>query len=443
VKRFLILCGLSFLIFHPSSSWCEEPLALAEKFKPGCEYHVSSRVELSGTLTLPAEKGKPAPKPLALTGGSAIEYDERVLTLGKDNEVQKTARLYRRIDFERKVGDQPQKNTIRSDVRRLIILRNNNVEVPFSPDGPLMWSEIDLVRTDVFTPALASMLPGKSVAVGDRWAAGLPAVLELTDLEKIEEGKVECRFEEIVTVEKRRYARIGFSGSVRGVNEDGPNRQQLDGYFFFDLEDNFLSYLSLQGVSSLLDKDGKETGRIEGRFVLTRQGKPCKDLSDEALKGVALEPTPENTQLLYDNPDLGIRFLHPRRWRLAGVQGVQVALEEPNGSGLLITVDPLARIPSAAQFLKESTDFLVQQKAKIHRIDSPQRLQASPEIDHFAIDSEVGGQRVLMYYLIARQARGGATLAARLLAADQIALQKEIGAIARSVTITRTMEGKR
>jgi hypothetical protein len=401
-------------------------------------------VELSGTLVLPADKGKPAPKPLTLTGGSAIEYDERVLALGKENDVQKTARIYRRIDFQRKVGDQPQNNTIRSEVRRLIILRNNNVEVPFSPDGPLMWGEIDLVRTDVFTPALAGMLPGKSVAVGDRWAAGLAAILELTDLEKIEEGKVECRFEEVTTVEKRRYARIGFSGTVRGVNEDGPNRQQLEGHLFFDLEDNFLSYVSLQGVSSLLDKEGKESGRIEGRFVLTRQAKErCKDLSDDALKGVALEPTPENTQLLYDNPDLGIRFLHPRRWKVAAVQGMQVGLDEPNGNGLLITLDPLARIPSAAQFLKESTDFLVQQKAKINRVDSPQRLQASPEIDHFSIDSEVGGQRVLMYYLIARQARGGATLAARLLAADQVALQKEVVAIARSVTITRTIEGKR
>ena len=67
----------------------------------------------------------------------------------------------------------------------------------------------------------------------------------MTDLEKIEEGRVECKLEEITTIEKRRYARVSFAGTVRGVNEDGPNRQQLDGYFFFDMESNHLSYMSL------------------------------------------------------------------------------------------------------------------------------------------------------------------------------------------------------
>ena len=31
------------------------------------------------------------------------------------------------------------------------------------------------------------------------------------------------------------------------------------------------------------------------------------------LRGVALEPSADNTLLLYDNPDMGVRFLHPRR----------------------------------------------------------------------------------------------------------------------------------
>ena len=62
---------------------------------------------------------------------------------------------------------------------------------------------------------------------------------------------------------------MALSGTVRGINEDGPNRQQLDGYFFFDLESNHISYLTFKGVHVLLDRDGKESGRVEGRFVLT------------------------------------------------------------------------------------------------------------------------------------------------------------------------------
>ena len=288
-----------------------DTVVLQEGFQPGYQYHVSTRVELTGTLSVPTEKDRP-PKPLPVTGSSAIEYDERVLSLQTGGGVSKTSRVCRRVDFQRKVGDQSQQSTIRPDVRRLVILRLNQMEVPFSPDGPLTWNEIDLVRTDVFTPALTGLFPGKPVQPGDRWVAGEGAVQELTDLQRLSEGKVECRLDQLTIVEKRRHARVAFSGTVRGINEDGPNRQQLDGYFLFDLESNHLSYLYLHGISFLLDLEGKTTGQVEGRFVLTRRpNTSCRELESESWKGT--EPTLENTLLLYENRDQGLRFLYPRR----------------------------------------------------------------------------------------------------------------------------------
>jgi hypothetical protein len=314
-----------------------------------------------------------------------------------------------------------------------------NVEVPFSPDGPLTWNEIDLVRTDVFTPALVGLLPDRAVRPGERWTAARSAVQELTDMERIDEGQVECRFEQITTVSKRRHARIAFSGTVRGINEDGPNRQELDGYLFFDLESNHLGYLSLKGISSLLDKDGKTVGRIEGQFVLTRQAHArAADLSGEALKGVALDANEQNTLLLYDNRDLGVRFLYPRRWRVAGVHGRQIALDEANGSGLLLTLEPPAQVPTGDQFLGESRDFLQKQKAKLLRTEPPRQLQPAPqELQHFALEAEMSGQRVWMDYYVVRQTVGGATLAARLLQTDLAALQKEVQGIARTVIVDK------
>ncbi len=232
---------------------------LQERFQTGYEYHVSARVELTGSLNVPSEKDRPA-KPLPLTGSSAIEYDERVLSVQAGGNVEKTARIYRRVDFDRKVGDRPQQSTIRPNVRRLIVMRLNQREVPFSPDGPLAWNEIDLVRTDVFTPALKGLLAGKAVRLGDRWPADELAVKELTDLERLEEGKVECRFEEVTLVEKRRHARVAFSGTVRGINEDGPNRQQLDGYLLFDLESS-QSQLPLPPRHQLLAGQGRKNRR--------------------------------------------------------------------------------------------------------------------------------------------------------------------------------------
>lgn len=430
--------GVTILLGSVSAGRSQDLLTLREAFPRGYQYHVSTRVDLTGSLALPPEKGQTTPKSLPVTGESAIEYDERVLTLATDGQVNKTARIYRRIDFNRKVGDMPQQSTLRPGVRRLVVLRHKQSEVPFSPDGPLTWGEIDLVRTDVFTPALAGLLPDKPVRTGDRWAASVGAIEELTDLERIE-GKLECRLDQVTLLSNRRHARIALAGSVRGTNEDGPSRQEMEGYFFFDLESNHLSYLYLKGVHYLLDKDGKEKGKIEGRFVLTRQAhQRSADLSEEAWRNVPQEPNADNTQLLYDNPDLGVRLLYPRRWRIAGVRGRQLAIDEANGSGLLLTLEPPARVPSAAQFLTESRTYLQQQKAKILRADAPRRLQALPrEMDYFAIDIEAMNQRATMDYYVIRQTEGGAILAGRLLSNDLVNLRKDVEGIARSVTISR------
>jgi hypothetical protein len=417
-------------------------MRLQEQLPPGAQYHVSSRVELSGTLTPPRDKadakgtGESA-KPLTITGNSAIEYDERILP-SADPQVQKTIRIYRRLDLQRKLGDQPQDSSLRPVVRRLVVLRSKTAKVPFSPDGSLTWSEIDLIRTDLFTPLLAGLLPDKPVQLGDRWNANNAAVGELTDLERVEEGSLVCRLDELTNLAGRRHARISISGSVRGVNEDGPTRQQIDGYFFFDLESNHLSYLSFKGVHFLLDAAGKESGRVEGRFVLTRQAQQrSPDLSDQALRGVVVEPNADNTLLLYDNPELGVRFSYPRRWHVGGVRGRQVVLDEANGNGLLLTLDPLARVPTAAQFLTESRDYLEKQKARILRVYPPQRLQGPPqEVDRFALDIEMAGHGATMEYYVIRQAQGGVTIAARLLPATLGTLRPEVERIARSVAIT-------
>lgn len=438
------LLVLAMILRLANSATGEEPVRLQEAFPSGYQYHVSSRVELSGQLQLPAEKSQPAgagSKALPITGESAIEYDERVLAASTAGEVEKTLRIYRRNDFQRKVGDRLQESTLRTDVRRLILLRLKPMEVPFSPDGPLTWGEIDLIRTDVFTPALAGLLPQGPVQPGDRWTAAGGAVEELTDLERIEEGKIECRLEQLTRLEGRRLARISLAGTVRGVNEDGPNRQQLDGYFFFDLDSRHVSYLSIHGIHFLLDKDSKELGRVEGRFVLTRQAhQRSADLTDAALAGVATEPSADNTLLLYDNPDLGIRFLHPRRWRMAGVHGRQLALDETNGSGLLLTLEPADQVPTAAQFLTESRQWLQKQRAKIVREHEPSRLRETPrEVERFTLEMEFADKPAVMDYYVLRQPQGGATLAARLLPSDLVNLRQEVERIARSVTLTRTV----
>jgi hypothetical protein len=213
----------------------QQPTVIRETLQPGTQYSVSCRVEVAGNLTLPLEKGQATPTSLKITGTSALEYHERVLAL-KDQQVDRTIRLYRKLDFQRKVGDQAQQSTLRPAVHRLVILRKNQVEVPFSPDGPMTWNELDMIRTDVFSPALTGLLPAQAVGLGDTWKASAGAVQELTDLEKIDEGHLTCKLDQLQVLGGRKHARLTFSGSIRGIGEDGPTRHAVDGYLLFDLE---------------------------------------------------------------------------------------------------------------------------------------------------------------------------------------------------------------
>jgi hypothetical protein len=412
----------------------QQPVVLRETLQPGTQYSVSCRVEVSGSLTLPLEKGQTVAKTLKVTGNSALDYHERVLALNKEQQVDRTIRQYRKLDFQRKVGDQAQQSSLRAEVRRLVILRHKQVEVPFSPDGPMTWNELDMIRTDVFSPALIGLLPAQGVVLGDTWKASPTAIQELTDLEKIDDGSVTCKLDQLPVIGGRKHARVSFSGGVRGVGEDGPTRHALDGYVLFDLESNHIGYVSMTGLQHLIDKEGNTLGAVQGTFTMTRRPEACKELADQALHGMKLEPNEENTQLLYDNPEVGVRFLYPRRWRVAGVRGPQIAVDENSGHGMLMTVEPLKQVPTAAQFLQESKGFLEQQKAKILRVDQPKQLQAAPKaVEQFSMEVETGGQRFLMVYLVLRQGKSGATIAARVLPQQQQLIVQDIERIARSV----------
>ena len=236
IMRNTLLFG-SWIFLATSTAVAQDSVRLIEVFRPDYQYRVSCRVDIEGTLKLPAGKD-PAGQTLKISGTSAIGYHERVLSIAQ-GRVAKVVRKVQKMDFARKVGDQDQENKLRPEVNLLVIQRLDNVEVPFSPQGPLLLGEIELVRTDVFTPALAGLLPKAPVKKGDDWAADLEAVKELTDLEKITKGGLTCRFEGIDRVNAH-LARVDFKGVINGIGEDGPAQHDLEGFYVFDLKSNHI-----------------------------------------------------------------------------------------------------------------------------------------------------------------------------------------------------------
>lgn len=420
----------------------QEPITLAERFDPSVAYRVELKVRLAGRLAVPVEKGKP-PQILPMVGNSTLTYDERPLPAEEANTAR-VMRNYREVDLQRTLDGKEQKAEIRPAVRRMVVMRSDKgKKAPFSPDGPLMWGEIDVVRTDLFSPVLVpGLLPTRAVRPGDRWSASAGAVAELTDFDPIEQGGLTVEFAGLVTLEGRRYAKLLIAGTVTGNTQDGPSRQKLDGMAYFDLDIQRLAYLNLTGRHELLGPGNTTVGRIDGTFVLTRGpvGR-IADLTDEALRGLDLRPTSTNTELLYDNPDLGIRFNYPRRWRVGAIEGRRLTIDESSGGGILVQVESPEELPSVDQYLKETKDFIRGQKWNVLGQEAPRRVADRPvRIDRFAFDADVNKQKVRLEYAVLSQAEGGVTMAGRIPWNDRDDLGRDFERIVRTLTVTRRIE---
>lgn len=393
----------------------QEPIRLQEEIRPGQQFQVSIRTELSGRITLAAELAKDKKTgELVLTGGSTIDHIEKVLAFDPATQTGRVARLYRTIDFKRKVNDEALENSLRPGVRRTAIVRSERTKTGFSPDGPLNFAEIDMLRSDVFTPALVGLLPAQPVKPGETWKASVAAVRELTDLEQITGGSLDCTFAEVVTRMDGRHALVRFKGDIFGVGMDGPSKQRLEGYFHFDLGMNRVSHLFFNGTSWLPERDGKPGGKIEGRFILHRKPIEVAELSEQALQGLVLEPNVDNTRMLFTEPTLGVEMTFPRHWTMRQADAKQIVLDEPNGNGLLITLEPADRTPSAEQYKGEVEAWIAKEQIKLHKTEPVQRLQAGVDtVDRFAFEAEIKGQRCVLDYFVVRQAAAGATCAGR------------------------------
>lgn len=419
--------------FAVNSLRASDPLELNETFNSSTVVRVEQETELSGRLTLKRD-GKS--ESITLTGRGTLSYDERVLT-SDDPETQSVIRQYRTFNVRRSMGGQNQSADLRPDVRRLVVIRSARGKSPFSPDGPLLWNEIDAVRTDPFLPAfIPALLPKKPVSVNATWSVGTEAVTELTDLEKVESGGLTMKLLGIVTLNGRQQARLSLSGSVRGVDDNGPCRHTLDGTAYFDLKDNRLVYLSLKGTHELLDGSGRTTGTIEGRFRITRSTAPESEMiSDKALEKISTKPTAENSALLYDNSELGLKFLYSRRWRVGAVQGRQLTLDGPNNAGILITVESAKSLPTAADYLTESQRVLQKTATDVVLLQKPKRIATSPALDRFILSAKSRDERIQMDYAVLTNSDGtGATVAARLPADDTTALTPDLDQILKTIS---------
>jgi hypothetical protein len=422
-------------VLQPDS---EKEFTIKEQLKPGDSVEVSASVNLTGTLNANAVQAKTTPNPAkgqstTIRASAQAHYRERFIGVDPKTQASTIARRYLAASVERQRGEGKQTIELRSDVQRIALDRVNDQSTIFCPDGPLTAPELDLLRAEVFVPALQGLLPSQPTKIGEQWSASATAASELTGVEPIQSGKLQCTLQDVKTTDDGTMARISFSGTLVGPTDQGPTKLSVEGHVMFDFDLQLISRLVMNGRSEILDASGRHAGRLDGRYELTRRSAiDDPTLTDSALKDVELKPTPDCTALLFDGSSMGVRFLYPRNWELTAVTMSTIQFDEPTGGNMRLTIGGNS---SSDKLRSELVAWLKQQKATITANDpvEKQTLSESLESETFTVRAEHQQKDKEWTYMIVRNGDRSISIGCNLIQDRAEILRGDLLFLARSV----------
>lgn len=386
----------------------QEKITLRESYRVGDLYKVETATEQTGVLdTIPDTQQLNLPKRLAKTGKAKSQYVEKVLSLDSERLASKTIRRYSLLEAEQTIGSDVTQARLRRSIQHIVLDRGSQA-VTFSPDGPLLLGELEQARTDIYLPRLAGLLPNSTVSQGDSWKVSNPAILELTDLQQIQTGSLECTLTKVDDGQ----AIIRFSGQVSGTTPMGSNQQTIQGHHRFDIKLQKIISIQFEVTSLLRDKQQKQVGDVTAKFQLNRQFAGQQEIKTQRLK---LEPDEDNTLLLVQEPRLGLELVHSRRWVPRPVNDKSWIIDGPSGSGITIQFEPAQNIPAGEGVRKQIESTLMRAVDGLKPMPDPPSF--GDTVRYSWSGSQNGKEFVFEYYLW-KQGSRGAIIAGRYFAPE-------------------------
>lgn len=256
--------------------------------------------------------GKPA-KPLSLNVSTRLELVERVIKVDADGRPRRSVRKVEKASAAVAGEVRPLDSQLRPEVAVLVAERRERSVVVFSPGGPLTRSELELVQGPADPLDLPALLPGKPVAVGDRWALGDEAARALSGYDALATNRLGATLEKL----DEATAHVRLTGEVRGALLGGEGAIKIAGTLEFDRAAKRVARLELN--RSEVRKAGPVEAGLEVQSTLTVVRSPAEappELTDNALAALPTEAKPFLELLLLDAPEAKFTLLHDRDWHL-------------------------------------------------------------------------------------------------------------------------------
>ncbi|MDX2036963.1 MAG: hypothetical protein SFX72_09950 [Isosphaeraceae bacterium] len=379
-----------------------------------------------------AKTAKPAPEPtrLALDVAMKLEFDEKLLAVGEDGGATKSVRHVSRASSAINGQVRPMSASIRPEVSLLVAQESpQRGLVVFSPGGPLLRSELEVVQGPADPLQLDALLPGKTLKVGDEWNLSNDAAKSLTGYDALATNGLVARVDSADAA----AAECSFKGTVRGAVLGGEGTMECAGTFRFDRERGRIAKLRVE--RSEVRKPGQIEAGLDVKSTLSVERVPADappELAASTLEKIRLDLEPSAELLSFRSPDGKYTLLHDRDWHIAWDSDRLSVLKRLDRGGDLVAQCNLQRGPnlgkgnrqSPTQFRNELRKGLGERFVAIlgeGEIESTAERGSAYKITVQGREGEVG---VLWYYYLLASPEGEQMLATFTLGLSQ---QKTLG----------------
>jgi hypothetical protein len=285
---------------------------LSESLQAGNCFRIHLDMSLSGEMRVNKE-GKAVT--LKLEATATHEFAERILNLGSDGMAEKAARAYEKARAVISVDKEPNERSLRAERHLFVVQRNPDRLLGYSPAGPLTREELELTSEHFDTLAVAGLLPGRAVSVGDTWKAANPIAQALCNFEGLTEQSLVCKLEEV----KDQVARVSVAGSATGIDLGALTKLNIEATYRYDLNAKRLIRLEWTQKDERSQGPANPATSVQTTVTLTRTAiEQPSILSDVALVSVPEESEPplNLTQLEYHHAKGRFDLLYGREWQM-------------------------------------------------------------------------------------------------------------------------------
>ena len=295
---------------------------LSETVRAGDCFRLRLEMSLRGDIKV-SRDDKPGTLPLTAKGNHDLL--ERVLAVGDNGLVEKSARVYETASATITAGKDAESKSLRKERKLIVAQRPRDQATTYAPGGPLTRAELDLVADHFDTLCLTGLLPGKAVAVGDKWKVGSSAAQALCHFEGLTDQDLTCKLEEV----KDNVARVSVTGPANGIELGASVKLKINATYRFDLAAKRLTWLEWKQEDDRDQGPASPALTAASTTTLTRQVIDRPDaLADVALVSVPQDfKVPEALLLVeYRHPKGKFELNHAREWQLVGEPRDRVVL---------------------------------------------------------------------------------------------------------------------